>query len=142
MFLMSLLGTLLSMLDSKFVSQSLLPIQHSLYKSHLNGSAYTQKEAAENRLMISVGGYPSNSQPVFSRAVRIVTRLCWLDLVGSWSSEVGRVESSLSVSCGQLEDPPRAVTPSSKAACCTFIPSKFFFHGVTIQVLLFSSHLA
>lgn len=130
------------MLDSKFISPSLLPIQHSLYKSHLNGSAYTQKEAVEDRLMISVGGYPSNSQPVFSRAVRIATRLCWLDLVGSWRPEVGRVETSLSVSCGQLEDPPRAVTPSSKTACCTFIPSKFFFHGVTIQLLLFSSHLA
>lgn len=76
MFLMSLLRTPLSMLDSKFISWSLLPIQHSLYKSHLNGSACTQKEAVEDRLMISVGGYPSNSQPVFSRAVRIVTRLC------------------------------------------------------------------
>ena len=65
--------------------------------------------------MISMGGSPSNFQPVFSRAVRIVTRLCWLGLVGSWSPEVGRVES-LSVSCGHLEDPPRAVTPSSKAA--------------------------
>lgn len=86
------------MLDSKFISPSLLPIQHSLYKSHLNGSAYTQKGGSGGQTHDLSGGLPFNSQPVFSRAVRIATRLCWLDLVGSWRPEVGRVETSLQAS--------------------------------------------